>query len=41
VVAGLDGGDAGAHGLDDAGTFVAEDDGESSLRVVAGQGVCI
>lgn len=41
VVAGLDGGDPRADGLDDASSFVSEDDGESALGVLAGQGVGI
>ena len=41
MVSGLDGGDPRADGFDDSGTLVAEDDGESTLRVLARQGVGI
>lgn len=41
VVAGLDGCDALADGLDDAGALVAEHDWECTLRVFAGECVCI
>jgi hypothetical protein len=42
IVAWLDGSDALAHRFDDAGAFVAEDDGEGTLGVFAGErvGVC-
>ena len=39
MVAGLDIGDALADGLDDAGTLVAQDDGEGTLGILAGEGV--
>lgn len=41
VVSGLDGGDPRADGLDDTGSFVSEDDGESALGVLAREGVGI
>lgn len=41
MVAGFDGGDARADGLDDSGSFVTEDDGKSALRVLTRQGVGI
>lgn len=41
VVAGLDGGDPRADGLDDTGSLVTEDDGESTLGVLSGQSVGI
>lgn len=41
MVAGLDVRDALANGLDDTGALVAEDDGECTLRVLAGQRVGI
>ena len=41
MVTRLDRGDALTHGLDDAGTFVAENDRESSLRVLAGERIGI
>lgn len=34
-------GDALADGLDDTGALVAENDGEGTLGVLAGEGVCI
>lgn len=39
MVAGLDGRDALADGLDDARALVSEDDREGALRVLARQGV--
>lgn len=39
MVAGLDVGDALADGLDDTSTLVSEDDGESALGILAGEGV--
>lgn len=41
VVAGLDGCDALADGLDDTGAFMAEYDGECAFGVFAGECVCI
>lgn len=41
VVAGLHVGDSLSHRLDDTSTLVTQDDGEGTLRVLAGQGVCI
>lgn len=41
VVADLDGGHALADGLDDTGTLVTEDNGESTLRILAGECVGI
>lgn len=41
VVSWLYGGDAGADGLDDAGSLVTENDWESSLWVLAREGVGI
>ena len=42
MVAGVDVGHAFANRLDDAGTLVAENDGEGTLGVLAGQrvGIC-
>lgn len=40
-VTGLDVGDALADRLDDTGTLVSEDNGESALRILAGEGVRI
>lgn len=37
----LDRGDALTHALDDTTTFMAEDDGEDALRVLAAQGVSV
>ena len=39
VVAGLHGGDALADRLDDTGTLMTEDDGESTFGVLSGEGV--
>lgn len=41
VVTRLDVGDALTNGLDVTGTLVSQDDGESTLGVLAGQGVGI
>jgi hypothetical protein len=41
VVTGLDGGHTLADGLDDTRTLVAQDDRESTLRVLTGQSVGI
>ena len=41
VVAGLHVGDALADGLDDTGTLVSKDNGESTLRVLSGESVGI
>jgi len=41
VVARLDRCDAFTNGLNDAGAFVTEDDGEGAFGVFAGEGVCI
>ena len=41
MVARLDVGYALAHRLDDAGTLMAQDDGERALGVLAGKGVGI
>lgn len=41
MVAGLDVGDALADGLDDTSTLVSQDDGEGTLGIFAGQGVCV
>jgi hypothetical protein len=41
VVADLDGGHSLANGLDDTGTLVTENDGESTLGVLAGERVGI
>lgn len=41
IVAGFDGGHTLADGLDDTGTLVSKDDGESTLRVLARQSVGI
>ena len=41
MVTWFDGGHAFANGLDDAGSFVTEDDGEGSFGIFAGEGVCI
>jgi hypothetical protein len=41
VVTGFYGGDPRTDGLDDAGSFVSEDDGESTLGVLAREGVGI
>lgn len=41
MVARLHVSDALAHGLDDTSTLVTQDDGEGSLGILAGQGVCI
>jgi len=41
MVTGLDRGNALTYGLDDASTFVAEDDGESAFRVLTGERIGI
>jgi hypothetical protein len=41
VVTGLDVGDALANGLDDTGTLVSKDNGESTLGILAGECVGI
>lgn len=41
MVARLDAGDALAHGLDDAGALMSEDDGECALGILAGERVPI
>lgn len=41
MVTRLDAGDALAHGLDDAGALMSEDDGECALGVLAGERVPI
>lgn len=41
MVTGLHVGDALTNRLDDTGTLVAEDDGESTLRVLSGESVRI
>jgi hypothetical protein len=41
MVSRLHGGDALANGLDDAGTLMTKNDGESTLGVFAGEGVCV
>lgn len=41
MVARLDGGDPRTDRLDDASSLVSEDDGESTLGVLAREGVCI
>lgn len=41
VVADLDIGDALADGLDNTGTFVSEDDGESTLGILSRERVCV
>jgi hypothetical protein len=43
VVTGLDVGDALANGLDDTGTLVSKDNGESTLGILAGEcvGICV
>jgi hypothetical protein len=41
VVADLDGGHALADGLDNTGTLVTEDNGESTLWILAGESVGI
>jgi hypothetical protein len=41
MVARLDRGDAFADFDDDASAFMAEDDGEETFRVIAGEGECV
>lgn len=41
MVAGFDGCNALANGLDDASALMAEDDGKCAFRIFAGECVCI